>query len=157
MPVLAGAPHADRTAVLGGVGNDDDLRAARHAPSFAEDVELDLAKTAAEGNLLWGRDVLIVEEDHAVIIVGPLDRGECLVVDGSGQIDTADLGAERGAGRDNLNRHRRFSCWSGRAVSPREPAQPPGAYPTYVHSRAPREQLRPTRQLAAGLAGCNRC
>src|ERR1700730_6467909 len=91
MPVLAGAAHADRTAVLGGVGNDDDIRAARHGPWSAEDVELDLAKTAGEGNLLWGRDVLIVEEDYAVIIVGPLDRGECLVADGSGQIDTADL------------------------------------------------------------------
>jgi hypothetical protein len=37
----------------------------------------------------------------------PLDCGECLVVYGSGQIDTAELGAERGAGRDNLDRHRR--------------------------------------------------
>src|SRR5713101_190158 len=95
MPVLTGAAHADRTAVLGHIGYDDDLRTARHTPSFAEDVELDLAKAAGEGNLLWGRDVLIAEEDHAVIIVGPLDRGECLVVDGSGQIDTADLGAAR--------------------------------------------------------------
>src|SRR6267378_2047324 len=33
MPVLAGAAHADRTAVLGHVGYDDDLRAARHASS----------------------------------------------------------------------------------------------------------------------------
>src|SRR5260370_11646073 len=132
MPVLAGAAHADRTAVLGGVGNDDDLRAARHAPPFAEDVELDLAKMAGEGNLLWGRDVLIAEEDHAVIIVGPLDRGECLVVDGSGQIDTADLGAERGAGRDNLNRHRRVSLWCCPPGVPPPPAAPPAARPTTV-------------------------
>ena len=40
-------------------------------------------------------DVLIAEEDHAVIIIGPLDRGERAIVDGSGQINTADLGAER--------------------------------------------------------------
>src|ERR1700730_11352656 len=98
MPVLAGAAHTDRTALLGHVEYNDDLWAARHAPSFAEDVELDLAKTVGEGDLLRGRDVLIVEEDHAVIIVGSLDRGECLVVDGSCQIDTADLGAERGGG-----------------------------------------------------------
>jgi hypothetical protein len=44
--------------------------------------EFDLAKTAGEGNLLRGRDLLIAEENHAVIIVSPLDRGERLVVDG---------------------------------------------------------------------------
>src|ERR1700738_1914406 len=54
MPALAGAAHADRTALLGHVGYDDDLWAARHAPSFAEDVELDLAKTVGEGDLLRG-------------------------------------------------------------------------------------------------------
>ena len=65
MPVFAGAVHADRTAVLGHVGYDDDLRAARHASSFAENVELDLAKMARERNWFRGRDVLITEEDDA--------------------------------------------------------------------------------------------
>jgi hypothetical protein len=46
-----------------------------------------------------------------VIIVGALDSGEHLVVDGSGQVDIANLGAERGARRDNLDRHWRFSRW----------------------------------------------
>src|SRR5258705_10413860 len=130
MPVLAGAAHADRTALLGHVGYDDDLWAARHAPSFAEDVELDLAKTVGEGDLLRGRDVLIAEEDHAVVIVGPLDRGERLVVDGFGQIDTADLGAERGASRDNLDGHRRLPRWlpgnpqRGRGYNRRGPTAP---------------------------------
>jgi hypothetical protein len=55
--------------------------------------------------------VLIAEEDYGVIIVSALDGGERLVVDGSGQIDTADLGAERGARRNNLDRHWWFSCW----------------------------------------------
>src|SRR5271170_2099794 len=109
MPILAGAAHADRTTVLSHVGHDDNLRAARHAPSFSKDVELDLAKTAGEGNLLRGRDVLIAEEDHAVIIVGPLDRSKRLIVDGSGQIHTADLRTECSGGGDNLDRHRRFS------------------------------------------------
>jgi hypothetical protein len=36
VPVLAGAAHADRLAVLGDVRHDDDLRAARHAPALAE-------------------------------------------------------------------------------------------------------------------------
>jgi hypothetical protein len=99
MPVLAGPAHADRTAVLGHIRNDDDLRGARHAPSFAEDVEFDLAEAAGEGDLLRRRDALIAEGNDAVIVPGPLDRGEAVVVDGSRQIDTADLGAERSADR----------------------------------------------------------
>src|SRR5580693_2347569 len=87
------------------------LWTAWHAPSFAEDVELNFAKTAGKGHLLRGRDVLIPEEDYGVIIVSALDGGERLVVDGSGQIDTADLGAERGARRNNLDRHWWFSGW----------------------------------------------
>src|SRR4029077_11932715 len=147
MPVLAGAAHADRTAVRGHVRSDDDLRAARYAPSFAEDVELDLAKTVGESNLLRGRDVLIAKEDHAVAIVGPLDRGERLVVDGFGQIDTADLGAERGASRDNLDGHRRFSRWIPgdpqrvRGYNRREPTAPMSIG---HHPRKRKSRVQPT-------------
>jgi hypothetical protein len=70
MPVLAGPAHADRMAILGHIGDNDDLRTAWHAPSFAVDVELDFAKTASKGNLLRGCDLLIAKEDDAVIIVG---------------------------------------------------------------------------------------
>src|ERR1700731_1410977 len=130
MPVLAGAAHADRTAVLGGVGNDDDIRAARHGPWSAEDVELDLAKTAGEGNLLWGRDVLIAEEDHAVIIVGPLDAANVSSSMARAK-STPRISAPSAAPVGTISIDIRGSpCWSGRAVSPREPAQPPGAYPT---------------------------
>ena len=38
-----------RAAILGCVGNNDDLRAARYAPSFAKDVEFDLTKPTGEG------------------------------------------------------------------------------------------------------------
>jgi hypothetical protein len=44
--------------------------------SFAEDIELDFAKTASKGNLSGGH-VLIAEEDYGVIIVGALDSGGC--------------------------------------------------------------------------------
>jgi hypothetical protein len=54
VPVLAGAAHADPAAILGHLGDDDDLWTAWHAPSFAEDVELDFAKTAGKGHLLQG-------------------------------------------------------------------------------------------------------
>src|SRR5580700_6715370 len=100
MPVLAGAPHADRTAVLGCVGNDDDLRAARHAPSFAEDVELDIAKAPGELDLSRRCDGLVAEKDDAVLVIGPLDRGEAGVIERPRQIDSADFGTDRGPGRD---------------------------------------------------------
>src|SRR5260221_9988649 len=97
MPVLAGAAHADRTAVIGHVGYDDDLRAARHAPSFAEDVELDLAKTAGGGDPLRGRDVLIAGENHAAGIGSPPDRGGRLVVGGFRPNYTPGLRGQRRA------------------------------------------------------------
>jgi hypothetical protein len=55
--------------------------------------------------------VLIAEEDDGVIIVGAFDSGERLLVDESGQVDTADFGAERGTRRNNLELHWGFSCW----------------------------------------------
>ena len=105
VPVLAGAADADRPAVLGHVGDDDDLRAAGHAPALAENVEFDLAEAAGEGDLLRGRDSLVAEEDDAMLVIGALDRGEGRIVERPGQIDAADLGAERGAGGDYFNRH----------------------------------------------------
>jgi hypothetical protein len=79
------------------------VRGTSNVTWFAEDAELDFAKTASKGNLSGG-DVLIAEEDYGAIIVGALDS-ERLVVYGSGQIGTADLGAKRGALRSDLDRH----------------------------------------------------
>src|SRR6266403_3525210 len=95
-----------RLAALCNVGDNHDLRAARHAPAFAGDVEFDLAKAAGEGNLLWWRNVLVAKENDAVLVVGPLDRGERGIVERSGEIGAADLGAQSGAGRYDLERHR---------------------------------------------------
>jgi hypothetical protein len=60
--------------------------------------------------------LLVSEEDNAVIVVGLLDRGERGVIEGLGQIDTADLGAERGTGRNDLDGHGQSSWWSLRVV-----------------------------------------
>jgi hypothetical protein len=96
MPVLASTAHADRTAILGNVRDHNDLRAARHAPAFAENVEFDLAEAAGEGDLPGWRDMLLAEEDDPILVIRPLDRGERGVVERLGQIDAADLRAERG-------------------------------------------------------------
>ena len=52
-----------------------------------------------------GRDMLVAEEDDAVLVVRALDRGETRVVERLGQIDAADFGAERGAGGDDFDGH----------------------------------------------------
>jgi hypothetical protein len=77
--------------------------------ALAEDVEFDLTKAAGEGNLLWGRNSLVAEEDDRVSMKGPLDLAERCLVKGPSQIDATDL-AEHGIGRDNLNRHGRSFC-----------------------------------------------
>ena len=55
-------------AVLCRVGNHYNLWAAGHAPPLAEDVEFDLTKAAGEGDLLWGRNSLVTEENDGVSI-----------------------------------------------------------------------------------------
>ena len=105
VPVLAGAADADRLAVLGQVRDDDDLRSVRYAPALAENVELDLAEAAREGDLLRWRDILVAEKDDAMLVIRTLDRGEGRIVERLGQIDAANLGAEGGAGGDYFNRH----------------------------------------------------
>ena len=94
MPVLAGATDADWAAVLCRVGNHYNLWAAGHAPPLAEDVEFDLTKAAGEGDLLWGRNSLVTEENDGVSIKGPLDFAERRIVQGPGQIDATNLSAE---------------------------------------------------------------
>ena len=111
VPVLASATDADRSAVLGDVGYHDNLGASRHAPALTEDVEFDVTEATRESDLLWRRDVLVTEEDDAVIAIGPLDRGERCIVEGFSQIDTADLGTQRRPGRDDLDGHGQSPCW----------------------------------------------
>src|SRR5579863_4340470 len=101
VPVLAGTAHSDWLAVLRDVRDDDDLGVARHAPALAEDVEVDLAKAAGEGNLLRRGNALVAEKNHSMFVIGSLDHGENVVAERLGKIDTADLGAERRAGRND--------------------------------------------------------
>src|SRR5579862_6191243 len=95
VPVLAGAADADRTIVLGDIGDDDDFGAARHTPALAEDVEFDFAEPPREGDLLAWREVLVAKEDHAVSVEGILDRAKGGVVERGGQIDALDFRAKR--------------------------------------------------------------
>ena len=67
MPVLAGATDADWTGRP--LSRWKPLRSLgrRDAPPLAEDVEFDLTKAAGEGDLLWGRNSLVTEENDGEI------------------------------------------------------------------------------------------
>src|SRR5580700_9309803 len=109
--IRSGNPsHAAWAGVLGDVGDDDDLRAAWDAPALAEDVEFNFAEAAGEGDLLLGRDVLVAEEDDAVVVVGTLDGREGCGFERAGEIDAADFGAEDGGCGDDFEGHGR-DCW----------------------------------------------
>jgi len=96
--------------------------------ALAEDVEFDLTKAAGEGNLLWGRNSLVAEEDDGVSIKGPLYLAERRIVQRPGQIDATNLGAEYGICRDDFNRHGWDSCWSRHAIQKQQQALPPWAH-----------------------------
>ena len=56
-------------------------------------VDEDLAEAAGEGLVLLGVDLLVAEEDHAVLVERLADFGDDAVVEILGDIDAADLGA----------------------------------------------------------------
>src|SRR5262249_21857979 len=56
-------------------------------------MDVQLTEEPAEGLLLRGREVLVAEEDHAVVDQGRMDLLEGRLVQGSGEIDATDLGA----------------------------------------------------------------
>src|SRR4029077_7659900 len=99
---LAGCSSGGGRSPAASRANFELLHAAWHRRGIREQL-VRTDRLTGKGNLLRGCDVLIAKEDDAMIIVGALDSGEHLVVDGSGQVDTANLGAERGTRRNNLD------------------------------------------------------
>ena len=57
----------------------------------------DLAEAARERDLLVGGEVLVGEEQHEVLEPRGADRGDGLVGQRLGEVDAADLGADRRA------------------------------------------------------------
>ena len=64
-------------------------------------MRLQLAEAAREGDVLLGGDVLVAEEDDLELQQRAMDLVEGLVVDRLGQVDAAELGADRRAQRLN--------------------------------------------------------
>jgi hypothetical protein len=67
-----------------------------------EYMNLQYAKPAAEGDLLFGRDVLVTKDQHVVIQVSPVDAGKRFVVDRQAQVKADDLGTYCAGKRTNF-------------------------------------------------------
>ena len=92
MPKLTGIAQADGLTVLDDVGDDENLRVIGQQ-KLLEHVDLQRAETAAEGDLLLGRDALVTEYKQGVIEMGAMDTGEVVITERPGQIQADDLGA----------------------------------------------------------------
>ena len=73
---------------------------------FLDDVDLELAETAAEPDLLFFAQLLVAEEHDDVVVEVPLDLGKDRVVDRLRQIED-DLGAAGGIAWPDRDRHGR--------------------------------------------------
>src|SRR5262245_26483851 len=88
MPFLA----RDALRVLVGV-DDEDLRVALHEP-WRRRMHMQLPEAAAESLVLFGREVLIAEEDHLVLGELVPDLGERLLVERLREVDAGQLGTD---------------------------------------------------------------
>src|ERR1700730_2374522 len=70
----------------------EDFRVIRHCGNKVMDVEI--AKTAAECQMLFRSEVLVAEKYHLMVEEGPADFRDDRVVERSCEIDPRDLGAE---------------------------------------------------------------
>ncbi len=93
VPELAGIAKADILTVLDDVGDDQDFRVAGKQ-KLLEHMDLQLAKAAAEGDLLFRADALVTEHQHMVVEVGAMNTGEILGADRPGQVQANELGAD---------------------------------------------------------------
>ena len=100
---LAGAEAADGDAVFNDVRHDIDLRKAFDEPAavLLDWRLVERAEPPAEGDQVGVGELLIAEQDDGVIEPRLVDGGERRVIDRA-QIDAADFGAERGAGRHDV-------------------------------------------------------
>ena len=92
----------DDLTVGANVGDARDVGPARLALRFGQSFER--AEAPAELDLLVVREVLIGEDQHAVVEPRLFDRPELLVVDRP-QRDAGDGGPQRGVGRGDRDRH----------------------------------------------------
>ena len=71
---------------------------------FLDDMDFQLAEAPAERDLLFLGQMLVAEKDDDIVVEMPLQLGKGQIVDRPGQVEF-DLGAARGAGFTDWNRH----------------------------------------------------
>lgn len=94
MPEMPGIAETDRLAVFQHIGDDQDLRVAGQL-ELVQHVDLQRTETAAEADLLAGRDALVAEHDHVMIEVRAMDALEIFVGKRLAQVETGYFGAQR--------------------------------------------------------------
>src|SRR5689334_7971163 len=97
VPEQAGILRADGLAVLEYVGDHEQLGEAGTAAILAH-VDLELAKAAAERDVLLGRELLVAEIHDFVFVEQLDDLAEDGVVEVFRKVDTENFDAERGFG-----------------------------------------------------------
>ncbi|MNT65906.1 hypothetical protein D3C72_2039290 [compost metagenome] len=101
MPELAGIAQADVLAVLDNVGDDEDFRVSGQQ-ELLEHMDLQHTEAAAEGNLLFGADVLVAKHQHMVVEVRAVNPGEVFGGDCTGQVQADDFGTDSTGERTNF-------------------------------------------------------
>ena len=81
------AKGADMLAVLDNIGNDEDFLVARQA-EIAENVVLQRSKLTAEGDMLFGRNILPADQHHGAVGQGVLQRRDIGIGNGPRKVQT---------------------------------------------------------------------
>ena len=105
MPVAAGVVDADVAIAVHDVG-DDQYLGMLGMQILVEDMDLEIAEAAAERDLPGLVDALVAEQQHGVLVPGPLDGGEGRVVEIPREVHAAHLGAERRVEGCDVRSHR---------------------------------------------------
>jgi hypothetical protein len=102
---FAGSQAADRFAVHHHIGHDIDLGQAFDEPAarFLHRRPVEIAEAAAEADQVLVAQRLAAHQDHLMLVPGALERGKLRLVERF-QVDAPQLGAKRGAGRNDVDR-----------------------------------------------------
>lgn len=101
MPFRPGIGQANIGAVFLAGGDDENFRVTRERRLIGR-VLIQRTKASGKGNLLFGCQCLVTEYHDKVVQMGPMDAGEIIGIQRSGQIDPDDFGAKTGRKRTDF-------------------------------------------------------
>ena len=104
MPVAAGVIDADVAVPVHDIGDDQDLGVFR-MEILVEDVNLEISEAPTEGDVPNLVDGLVPEQQHGMVVPGPLDGAERRVVEVLRKVDAVHFGSERRLERSDVKSH----------------------------------------------------